>query len=210
MIAAQSSPLASPPAPSPWQRFAAWLVRRRVRITLVIVVAMIVEDVLVGIVPRDIFDWRDPKSVAGCALIFLGLAVRSWSAGILRKTRELTTTGPYAIMRNPLYVGTFMIMCGFCLLIDDPENLFIVLGPLAGLYALQVLHEERVLNERYQLRWVEYRQRVPRLLPRRWPREPLAGWELSQWLGSREYRALGACLLGMLAVQLWRLHALSG
>src|SRR5215213_5268758 len=125
----------------PWQKLAAYLVYRRVRITVAVFFALMIEDVVSGIEPHSIFNYRDPEALLGCGLIFAGLAIRSWSAGILRKTRELTTTGPYAVIRNPLYVGSFMIMSGFCTLIDDPENLFIVLGPIAGIYFLQVLHE---------------------------------------------------------------------
>jgi protein-S-isoprenylcysteine O-methyltransferase Ste14 len=204
-----TSPAISPngmPIEGLWRRLAAYLVRRRVRISIFIFVVLVTEDVLTGVKPHDIFNYRDPESVLGCMLIFVGLAVRSWSAGVLRKTRELTTTGPYALIRNPLYVGSFLIMSGFCALIDDAENIFFVLGPVAAIYFLQVLHEERMLSKLYQSRWVEYIRMVPRFLPRSLPKSPFATWELSQWLGSREYRALGAALLGMLAVQFWRLN----
>jgi protein-S-isoprenylcysteine O-methyltransferase Ste14 len=184
-----------------WSRWAAYLVRRRVRITNAIFAFLVIEDIVTGIRPHDIFDRHDPRTLLGCGLIFAGLALRTWSAGILRKTRELTTTGPYSIVRNPLYVGSFMIMCGFSALIDHVENVIVILGPLAGLYFLQVLEEERRLLELYGARWTDYAQTVPRFIPHSLPRSSKGGWEFSQWLGSREYRALGAALLGMLALQ---------
>jgi len=189
---------------SPWQKIAAWLVERRVRISATVFVALIVEDLLIGIEPHGIFAYRDPVAVAGCLLIFAGLAIRSWSAGILRKNRELTTTGPYAVIRNPLYFGSFLIMCGFCTLIDDPANIFVVLGPVAALYFLQVLREERNLANLFGVQWDQYARSVPRFFPRSLPTGS-SEWDLKQWLGSREYNALGATLLGMLAVELWRL-----
>lgn len=199
-----SSP-ASCPSEGPWQRIAAWLVYRRVRLTLIVFCVLLVEDVLIGVEPHGIFAYRDPRAVLGCMLIFAGLAVRSWSAGLLRKNRELTVTGPYALVRNPLYVGSFLIMCGFCTLIDDVENIYFVLGPIAGLYFLQVLHEERLLAEMFPLQWAEYARAVPRFFPRSLPKATFAPWDARQWLGSREYNALGATLLGMLAIELWRL-----
>ncbi len=205
MSAVPATRLAEPQL-GPWSRLAAYLVRRRVRITVAAFIIMMVEDVVTGVKPHSIFTPSDPKSLAGCLLIFAGLAIRSWSAGILKKTRELTTTGPYAVIRNPLYFGSFMIMSGFCMLIDDVENIFIVLGPIAGLYFLQVLHEERILSDLYGTRWSDYVRRVPRLFPRSLPKSPFATWEHSQWLGSREYRGLSATLLGMLALEFWRLH----
>lgn len=193
------------PAPSGrWTRIADNLVQRRVRITLAVFVILMIEDVLIGIEPHDLFDLRDPESVTGWALIVAGISLRSWAAGILRKTRELTTTGPYALVRNPLYIGSFMIMAGFCTIIDDPENIWIVLGPLAGLYILQILHEERTLAKLYGDRWDAYAGSVPRLLPRRLPRTTKSNWTYAQWVGSREYNAFAATLIGLLAVQVWR------
>jgi protein-S-isoprenylcysteine O-methyltransferase Ste14 len=174
-----------------WQRIAAWLVHRRVRISLAIFACLLVEDMLIGVKPHGIFAYRDPVAVAGCMLIFAGLAVRSWSAGILRKNRELTTTGPYAVVRNPLYVGSFLITCGFCTLIDHMENMYLVLGPVAGLYVLQVLHEERCLAKLFAGQWTEYASAVPRFVPRSIPKAAFAAWDRQQWLGSREYNALG-------------------
>ena len=199
----QSRP--SGPGEGLWQRIAAWLVYRRVRISLAIFASLLIEDVLVGVEPHGIFAYRDPVAVAGCMLIFAGLAIRSWSAGVLRKNRELATTGPYALVRNPLYVGSFLIMCGFCTLIGDVENVYVVLGPVAGLYFLQVLFEERSLAKLFADQWAEYAAAVPRFVPRSFPQAAFATWDRQQWLGSREYNALGATLLGMLLVEFWRL-----
>jgi protein-S-isoprenylcysteine O-methyltransferase Ste14 len=206
MLTATRSAALIPSAPveNRWRRLADFLARRRVRISVFIFAALIVEDILTGVRPHDIFNPRDWESVLGCGLIFMGLAVRSWAAGVLRKTRELTTTGPYALVRNPLYIGSFLIMSGFCALIDDAENIFLIVGPVAGLYFLQVLHEERLLANLYESRWLEYARRVPRFVPRSLPKGPLATWDFRQWLGSREYRGLGGTLLGMLLLEIWR------
>jgi protein-S-isoprenylcysteine O-methyltransferase Ste14 len=181
-------------------------VRRRVRITVIVFVILMAEDVLAGVRPHSLANLRDPESDLGIILILLGLAARSWAAGVLHKTRELTTTGPYALIRNPLYVGSFLIMAGFATLIDDVENIFVILGPLAGLYLLQVLHEERVLSQKYEERWQEYARNVPRFIPRRLPnpKTMFATWSLHDWTGSREYRAMSAVLCGLIAVELWR------
>ena len=54
-----------------------------------------------------------PVTIAcGAAIAALGLLVRAWASGHLRKMAELTTSGPYAHMRNPLYFGTFLIVVG--------------------------------------------------------------------------------------------------
>jgi protein-S-isoprenylcysteine O-methyltransferase Ste14 len=206
----------NPPAPPAsisrsdrWSAICAWLVRRRVRLTVLIFVALMAEDLLIGVRPHHVFNFGDGESSLGLVLVAVGIAMRSWAAGVLHKTRELTTTGPYALIRNPLYVGSFMIMCGFATLIDDVENIFIILGPLAFLYYLQVLEEEKRLVTIYEGRWHEYAATVPRFFPRRLPRwgsmfsTMFASWSLHDWMGSREYRAMAATLLGLAAIDLW-------
>ena len=84
--------------------------------------------------------------------------------------------------------------------------LFVILGPLALLYYLQVLHEERVLSKKYEARWHDYASRVPRFFPRRLPELKMlySTWSRADWLGSREYRAMLATLAGVLALDVWR------
>lgn len=188
-----------------WSGIARYLVKRRVRISVLIFLALIAEDVLIGVKPHSLFDVTDLESLGGVALVAIGLTIRSWAAGILRKTRELTTTGPYAIIRNPLYLGSFLVMGGFSTVIDDVENIFFILGPIAGLYYLQVLHEERILSEKFGARWAEYAATTPRFVPRSLPNDPLATWRSQEWFNNREYRAFLSVLLGLLFVELWRL-----
>jgi protein-S-isoprenylcysteine O-methyltransferase Ste14 len=197
----------NPFGPKPtWSRRAhELLMRHRVRISVVVFVALILEDVLEHCRPRDLADVHDPWMVAGLTLVVGGLALRSWAAGTLRKMAQLTTEGPYAAMRHPLYVGSFMMMVGFSDLINDEENIYVVCGPILLLYILKVLSEERQLAGKFGAAWNEYAARAPRFVPRRWPRHGFDAWSFKQWLGSREYRALAGGLLGLVALELWRL-----
>jgi len=45
----------------------------------------------------------------GVALIGIGEGLRLWATGHLQKNQELTTSGPFAYVRNPLYLGTLLI-----------------------------------------------------------------------------------------------------
>src|SRR5438309_401450 len=63
------------------------------------------------------------------ALFFLGFftamigeAVRFWAAGHIHKGRELAQAGPYAMTRNPLYFGSFLMACGFALICTSPRR----------------------------------------------------------------------------------------
>jgi protein-S-isoprenylcysteine O-methyltransferase Ste14 len=198
-----SAPLSNE-QPTAWQAVLQLLVRWRVRISVVVFLLLISEDVLSGVRPHDLMNYQDFKSVLGLTLVLAGLVLRSWAAGTLHKWEQLTTVGPYKIIRHPLYVGSFMIMLGFCELIDDPENIFFILGPFLLLYLLKIRSEESKLSQRFGEQWTAYANSTPRFFPRRLPSNILPNWNLHQWLGNREYRAFGAVLLGLVAIQTWQ------
>jgi protein-S-isoprenylcysteine O-methyltransferase Ste14 len=190
-----------------WQKFVAFLLHRRVRITGIIFAVLLVEDVLTHVVPRDLVNLYDYKVVLGLNLILGGVALRSWAAGTLHKRTQLATGGPYQLVRHPLYIGSFSMMLGFCLLVDDGENIWFVLGPILILYIMRALHEEKYLARTFPDQWPAFTQAVPRFIPRRVPKNLFADWRLSQWLNNREYQALSAVLLGLVAIQAWHVMA---
>src|SRR5688500_4711184 len=49
----------------------------------------------------------------GGAVAVVGLGVRAWASGHIRKASVLAVTGPYAHTRNPLYLGTLVLGLGF-------------------------------------------------------------------------------------------------
>ena len=134
---------------TPWQKAAHYLVRRRVPISAFLLIVMIAEDLLTGVRPHNLANLHDAKSLIGLSLVLAGVALRSWAAGILQKRTQLATNGPYGLIRHPLYLGSFFMTLGFCTLIDDRENFWIVLGPLLLLYVLGILHEERSLAKHF-------------------------------------------------------------
>jgi protein-S-isoprenylcysteine O-methyltransferase Ste14 len=186
------------------QKILAFFLKRRVRLTAILFVVLLAEDMWERVVPRNLENLSDFKVLLGLALVLTGLAVRSWAAGTLHKRTQLTTSGPYGLVRHPLYIGSFMMMLGFCTLIDDPENIWFVLGPVLFLYILRALHEEKILGADFVDQWRDYTRRVPRFFPRRIPTQPFASWSFDQWLKNREYQAVGAVFLGLLALQVWQ------
>jgi protein-S-isoprenylcysteine O-methyltransferase Ste14 len=185
-----------------------FVVRRRVHISVVVFLALVGEDLLTGVKPHSLAKLGEHHATWGLALIAAGLAIRSWAAGTLHKMAEVTTAGPYALVRHPLYVGSFLMMLGFCTIIDDGENIVFVLGPFLALYLVAVRKEERALAERFADQWAAYASTTPRFLPRQLPRRPFAGWSLRQWLGNREYQALLASLAGLAGLEIWRRFAI--
>ena len=72
-----------------------------------------------GFVMAATFLWfSDPDGVSlavGIPVSTLGLALRAWAAGHLEKNRTLAQSGPYARVRNPLYLGTLTVAAGLAI-----------------------------------------------------------------------------------------------
>ncbi|MCA9134402.1 MAG: isoprenylcysteine carboxylmethyltransferase family protein, partial [Planctomycetales bacterium] len=183
-----------------------WLARRRVALSLIGFTTLITYNFAIRqTVPYNPLAVGEPLVILALLLLGTGLAIRSWSAGTLNKSRELTMVGPYAVLRNPLYVGSFLMMFAFCLLCRDWLTMAFVAGPLSFLYWLQIRFEERRLANMFASQWPEYARQTPRFLPRRWSRQALQGWSRFEWQRNREYRTIAATGLGLAAVFAWHL-----
>jgi protein-S-isoprenylcysteine O-methyltransferase Ste14 len=182
---------------------AEFLIRRRILISAVLFALLVGYSVAYGAKPHDLANFRDPWSVAGTLLVVCGLALRSWAAGILRKNAELTTAGPYAVIRNPLYAGSFLMVFGFCALVAGPITFVVILVPLVVIYSVKVRQEERLLATRFADQWPAYAAATPRFVPRPRRVDVSSAWSVSQWLKHREYQAVLASLLALVLIQFW-------
>jgi protein-S-isoprenylcysteine O-methyltransferase Ste14 len=189
-----------------WQKFVAMVLHRRVRITAIIFYALIAQDVLIErVAPHNLTNLRDYKVVGGLGLVFAGLALRSWAAGTLHKRSQLATSGPYELVRHPLYIGSYLMMLGFCCLVDDRENILFVAGPILFLYILRAVHEEKFLATLFPNEWPAFSSAVPRFVPRRIPTTWFNDWTFRQWMKNREYQAMSAVLMGLVLIQIWHM-----
>jgi protein-S-isoprenylcysteine O-methyltransferase Ste14 len=144
----------------------------------------------------------------GFVPVILGEGVRVWAAGHLRKNEVLTTSGPYAYLKNPLYFGTFWIMTGFCLMARNLPLMGVGLTAFLLYYAPYKKHREGSrLLERFGESWREYDRRVPDYLPRLTPYKGRGNqkWDRSLFLKNDEQGTLLSVLLGLtlVALRLW-------
>ena len=100
----------------------------------------------------------------GWMLFMAGAAIRWWATLYIggRKSNSIVTEGPYSICRNPLYLGTFLMLIGFSFYL---ESLTFVAGCLlgGGLYLyVTVSAEESRLREQFGQPFVDYCRAVPR------------------------------------------------
>jgi protein-S-isoprenylcysteine O-methyltransferase Ste14 len=184
---------------------AEFLIRRRILLSAILFASLIAYDVAFGPKPHDMINVHDPLGVIGALLVIGGLGLRAWSAGILHKDAELTMVGPYALIRNPLYAGSFLMMLGFCALIGNPLNIVLILVPILLIYAVKVRHEERLLASRFSEQWAIYSKSTPRFIPALRRVDLTAPWQMRQWLKHREYQALIATVAALVAIEFWHL-----
>ncbi len=129
------------------------------------------------------------------------------------KIGHLITAGPYAYVRNPLYVGTFIIGLGFCIAV---RNIWVAVAGLlllAFIYQGKVQEEEEVIQQEWGGEFDAYRQAVPRWFPTfRRPAQRYGAWSWRGIAASKELKTVVWVTVGFLLLyfqNVWRQeHAL--
>jgi len=129
----------------------------------------------------------------GIPIAIAGELVRCWAVGYSGVTTRgdhveaprLVTAGPYAHVRNPLYVGNFITALGFAIAFTGKNRgmskLALVGGTLASMaavYATIIPHEEQFLRSQFGEAFDRYCERVPALIPQSEPApDPQGAWD---------------------------------
>jgi protein-S-isoprenylcysteine O-methyltransferase Ste14 len=107
----------------------------------------------------------DASLWVGIAVELLGLGMRFWASGYISKSRVLTTGGPYAYVRNPLYLGNFIVGLGVVIVANNMWLLLYYFLSFLVLYAGTIREEQHVLEEKFGAPYREYLRSVPMLFP---------------------------------------------
>jgi protein-S-isoprenylcysteine O-methyltransferase Ste14 len=117
--------------------------------------------------------------IVGSLLAVLGILLRVWACGHLRKNKAVIQSGPYAHVKNPLYLGTFLILSGGMLAASNPIDytryfLVMVLPFVLGLFFVYYLPrkfevEGNRLRKRFGEEYDQYARAVPSFIPRLTP-----------------------------------------
>lgn len=155
---------------------------------------------------------RPTLSFIGWSLLLVvpGILLRSYASGYVKKNSELTTTGPYAHTRNPLYLGSILIAYGFALASRSIWVAVALTLLFLAIYVPVILSEEEFLRGQFP-EFREYAQRVPRLLPRlRADGNPATSqFSFGLYRRHREYNSLLGTI-GVYAVLTARIYLLHG
>jgi protein-S-isoprenylcysteine O-methyltransferase Ste14 len=146
--------------------------------------------------------------LCGVGVAILGLLLRGYAAGHLRKHKQLAISGPYAFTRNPLYLGSVLLAAGFSVASDSWISALLLAAYLAIFYPVVIRREESELRAHYGAAFVEYASKVPAFWPRLSP--AVASTERFSWplyRQNREYEAaigLAVAMSILWILMLWR------
>jgi protein-S-isoprenylcysteine O-methyltransferase Ste14 len=109
---------------------------------------------------------------AAAPLLLGGQLLRFWAAGVIPKYRtlvldapRLVTWGPYRCVRNPLYLGNFLLGCGWALMVGW-RWVAAFAAAYFVIYSLAIIpYEESFLKEKFGEEYLLYRQATPSMLP---------------------------------------------
>ncbi len=134
-------------------------------------------------------------SIAAC-----GEAIRIWAAGHLRKSREVTVSGPYRWCPHPLYVGSSVMGAGLAIAAASVPVAVLIVIYLAATLTAAIKSEEAFLRRTFGDQYDRYRSGVAA------QRRAAAGrrrFSLDQAMANREYRSVAG--LGIVVLLLiWK------
>jgi protein-S-isoprenylcysteine O-methyltransferase Ste14 len=154
-----------------------------------------------------------PRSILlGACVGILGLAIRAYAAGYLHKQEVLTTTGPYARTRNPLYFGSGILAVGAAVCTNSWWSAAALLLYFALVYSFVMRREEIELRAKHGAAFDAYAAAVPLFFPavfvRTGGKARNGGFRWQQYRKNHEYQAAQGFFLLLIALAaIWYFRA---
>ena len=138
----------------------------------------------------------------GMSVAAVGEAIRVWAAGHLRKSREVTVSGPYRWVAHPLYVGSSVMGAGLAVASGSVLVAALIAVYLVATLTAAIKNEEAYLRRTFGDQYDLYRSGVAAKRRERSAasRRPFS---LEQAIANREYRAI-AGLGGAILLLIWK------
>lgn len=131
-----------------------------------------------GIYPKNSF-LNAVLGFLGLGTVLTGMFFRMSARGYKKARSEnghgLVTEGPYSLVRNPMYLGTFLVGLGFILVVWPWYLLPVFATFFFQRFNIQICKEETHLHKIFGTSYEAYTQRVPGFFPR------LRNWKGFKW-----------------------------
>lgn len=140
----------------------------------------------------------------GMAMAIFGQVFRIYAAGFIHKNKQLASTGPYALVRHPLYLGNFLILIGFAL---AAANLYVWIAVIVFFliwYPAAISYEDSKLESIFADEWRDWSKNIRAIIPGRfkWADLKAEGWDTYQAL-IRNGELPISLYLGSCGIWLW-------
>jgi hypothetical protein len=103
--------------------------------------------------------------VTGTVVVLLGILVRMWASGHIKKNKELATDGPYAYVRHPLYVGNTLLGIGFSAASGLWWGFPLFFLVMLAFYPQAIRREDQKLHRLFGGQWEKWRRNTRALIP---------------------------------------------
>lgn len=142
-------------------------------------------------------------AVSAAVIVVLGAVIRVWAAGVVMKNEQLATSGPYAYVRHPLYVGNILGVGGMTVITGTWWAYLITALFFWMFYPTTIRYEDAKLENIFGEQWREWSNKVRALIPRLTPYSHEAiGWSIRRAAGRNGEAAIFIYVLFCLGLAL--------
>jgi protein-S-isoprenylcysteine O-methyltransferase Ste14 len=145
--------------------------------------------------------------IIGSIIVFAGEFIRVWASGHLIRNEEITTSGPYAYLRDPLYLGRVLLLIGFCIMAWGYTWIILLLGLgvfflnyMPRKYRKEMARLENLFGEEYKAYASCTHSLIPRLRPYSNAKNRPWRFELFWKENKEQYFLLGTIVFFLLVV----------
>lgn len=132
--------------------------------------------------------------IVGGIIVLVGTAARTYASGYILKNKQLATSGPYGLVRHPLYTGNILIIIGFSICSAVWWTGLVALFFFWFYYPTAIEYEDRKLRGIFGESWETWAAEVPALMPRLAGATGLAHEEAS-WSFKKSFKQNGEPLI---------------
>ncbi|HLP57504.1 MAG TPA: methyltransferase [Candidatus Deferrimicrobium sp.] len=131
-----------------------------------------------------------PTSVSiGFFFIIAGMFFRGWAAGYINKDKELATHGPYALTRNPLYFGNFILGIGIAIAGNNISSYAIFIVFYALFFPFLMTIEHKRLKKKFGKKYEDWAKGSNSFFPKL-KKVNCRGFNISYYMKNKEYQVL--------------------
>lgn len=151
-------------------------IKRLNRLRIAVSFAMVPVLILIALLAVHSEDSAALARALGAVFLAAGVGLRFWALGSIdgNKKCRLVTWGAYARLRHPLYLGSFLILLGFCVLAGSWTATVLAGITFLALYLPVIRAEEQLLGAQYGVAWERYCRRSWAFVPQVWGRVAMA------------------------------------